>query len=69
MSFEMVRAKKIILSKYFWAPTIYIELTSIIYGINYFTAFVQLCWQDAIDEGFRLLIKFVMFGNISVKKQ
>ena len=38
-------------------------------GIYFFTTFVQLCWHDAIDEWYRLLIQFVMFGGFHDKKK
>ena len=33
------------------------------YGIYYSTTFVQVCWQDAINEWYRLLMQFVKFGE------
>ena len=38
------------------------------YVIYYFTTFVRLCWYDAIDKWYHLLLQFVVFGEFYATK-
>ena len=64
MSSEMVRAIKLFCQNVFVTH----RDVEYCYTMYYFTTFVQLCWHDAIDECYRSLIQFVIFGEFYHKK-